>query len=170
MAAAHETLIGLEDGQVNPEGVFVASAGFGSQYERQARQAQREFVNAILRRESGAVISPTEFASAAQQYFPQPGDGPEVLAQKRAARQRALQGLINASQGAYEEWYGAGSGAETPEPPPPSGTVIGAIVGARGAQRSTLERPSQIPANEWAAMTPQERQRVIDILGRQGAQ
>lgn len=171
MAAAHQTLVGLEDGQVNPEGVFVAGAGWGSQYERQARQAQREFVNAILRRESGAVISPSEFQSAAQQYFPQPGDGPEVLAQKRAARQRAMQGLINASQGAYEEWYGEGSGAEAPpDTAPPTGFGIGAMVGALGAPRSVLERPNEIPANEWAAMTPAERNRVIQILGRQGGQ
>jgi len=53
---------------------------------------------------------------------------------------------------------------------PGQGTGIGAMVGARGAPRDVLERPNEIPANEWAAMTPQERQRVIQILGRQGGQ
>ncbi len=60
---------------------------------QQAEQAQRDFVNAVLRRESGAVISPSEFANAQKQYFPQPGDDPKTLAQKRANRQLAISGL-----------------------------------------------------------------------------
>ena len=64
-------------------------------------QAKRDFINAVLRRESGAVISPEEFANADQQYFPQPGDGPEVIAQKRKNRETTIQGLkISAGQGA----------------------------------------------------------------------
>lgn len=59
-----------------------------SEKGQQLRQAQRDFLNAVLRRESGAVITDTEFASGTQQYFPQPGDGPAVIAQK--ARNRAL--------------------------------------------------------------------------------
>lgn len=59
-----------------------------SEKGQQLRQAQRDFLNAVLRRESGAVIADTEFASGTQQYFPQPGDGPAVIAQK--ARNRAL--------------------------------------------------------------------------------
>jgi hypothetical protein len=46
-------------------------------------QAERNFVNAVLRRESGAAIAPHEFSSAEKQYFPRPGDSPEVLEQKR---------------------------------------------------------------------------------------
>jgi hypothetical protein len=60
---------------------------------QQAEQAQRDFVNAVLRRESGAVISDQEFANAQKQYFPQPNDTPQVLAQKRRNRQMAIQGL-----------------------------------------------------------------------------
>lgn len=56
-------------------------------------QAKRDFINAQLRRESGAVISPEEFANAEQQYFPQPGDGPQVIEQKRQNRQNAIRGL-----------------------------------------------------------------------------
>jgi hypothetical protein len=64
-------------------------------------QAKRDFINAVLRRESGAVISPEEFANAEQQYFPQPGDGPEVIKQKRKNRETTIQGLkISAGQGA----------------------------------------------------------------------
>ena len=71
-------------------------------------QAKRDFVNAVLRRESGAVISKEEFANAEQQYFPQPGDGPEVIAQKRANREAALRG--------FEISAGQGAGLVTPEP------------------------------------------------------
>ena len=60
---------------------------------QQLEQAQRDFVNAQLRRESGAVIADTEFANAAQQYFPQPGDGPEVIEQKSRAREIAIQNM-----------------------------------------------------------------------------
>lgn len=56
-------------------------------------QARRDFVNAILRRESGAVISQQEFDNANKQYFPVPGDTPEVIAQKRRNRETAIQGL-----------------------------------------------------------------------------
>ena len=34
-------------------------------------QAQRDWINANLRKESGAVIADSEFENAAQQYFPQ---------------------------------------------------------------------------------------------------
>jgi hypothetical protein len=64
---------------------------------QQAEQAKRDFVNAILRRESGAVISPSEFENANQQYFPQPGDSPEVIAQKAANRQIAIEGVQRAA-------------------------------------------------------------------------
>lgn len=62
-----------------------------------AQQAQRNFVNAVLRRESGAVISDEEFANAAQQYFPQPGDSPAVVAQKAQNRMTAIAGVRRAS-------------------------------------------------------------------------
>lgn len=173
MAASHQTLERLEAMFTDPAGVFLAQGGMGTENERLVRQAQREFVNAILRRESGAVIADSEFASAAQQYFPQPGDTAAVIAQKRAARQRSIQGLINASQGAYDEWYGEGSGAEPPPAPAAgsgTGSVIGAMVGAVGAPRAELERPREIPAEEWSAMTPEERDRIIQILARQPQQ
>lgn len=66
-------------------------------------QAERNFVNAVLRRESGAAISPSEFNSAEKQYFPRPGDTPEVLAQKKANRDQVRASLQAASQGAYAQ-------------------------------------------------------------------
>lgn len=60
---------------------------------QQAEQAQRDFVNAVLRRESGAAISASEFENARKQYFEQPGDLPAVKAQKAANRRLAIAGM-----------------------------------------------------------------------------
>lgn len=62
--------------------------------EQQVAQAQRDFLNAALRKESGASISANELANGRRQYFPQPGDKPEVLAQKAQNRQTAIQGIL----------------------------------------------------------------------------
>ena len=72
-------------------------------YFQQQVQAERNFINAQLRRESGAAISPSEFSNAEQQYFPQPGDTPEVLAQKKANRELAQANLIREAGSAYDE-------------------------------------------------------------------
>ncbi len=56
-------------------------------------QAQRDWVRAKLRKESGAVIGPDEMAAEIKQYFPQPGEGPKVVAQKKEARKRAEEQL-----------------------------------------------------------------------------
>jgi len=64
---------------------------------QQYEQAQRNFVNAVLRRESGAVISDEEFANARQQYFPQPGDKPDVIAQKMENRQTVISNLYQSA-------------------------------------------------------------------------
>lgn len=58
-----------------------------------AEQAGNEFLQAILRKDTGAAITAQEQELYGKTYLPQPGDGPEVLAMKRAARQRALDAL-----------------------------------------------------------------------------
>lgn len=65
-------------------------------------QAARNFINAVLRRESGAVISPSEFSEARQQYLPQPGDTPEALAQKAENRRYVFATMKRAAGRAYE--------------------------------------------------------------------
>lgn len=60
---------------------------------QQLEQAEKNFINAVLRKESGAAIAKTEFDNAAQQYFPQPGDSKEVLAQKKQNRLTTMQSL-----------------------------------------------------------------------------
>jgi hypothetical protein len=58
---------------------------------RQFFQAERNFINAVLRKESGAVISDAEFENARRQYIPQPGDDANTLEQKRRNRALAIQ-------------------------------------------------------------------------------
>ena len=57
-------------------------------------QAKRDFMTAVLRRESGAAISTGEFTTADQQYFPQIGDSAKVVAQKARNRDLAIQGIL----------------------------------------------------------------------------
>lgn len=82
-------------------------------------QARRDFVNAILRRESGAVIADSEFDNADKQYFPQPGDSPEVIAQKRRNRETAIEGVrVGAGEGSS---YVDGGGENAAPSGPPAG-------------------------------------------------
>lgn len=85
VAAAETPIIGGLAG-------WAGNAMLGDQGQ-QAEQAQRDFINAVLRRESGAVISEPEFKNAAKQYFPQQGDSKAVLDQKRRNRQLAIRGM-----------------------------------------------------------------------------
>jgi surface antigen len=64
-------------------------------------QARVNFITAVLRKESGASISPTEFATAEKNYFPAPGDSETIVKQKQAARELAIKGMkIQAGKGA----------------------------------------------------------------------
>lgn len=95
------------DRLLESEGILVNSNKFGSFFARgsvlpnflksedrqEFEQAQRNFINSVLRRESGAVISDQEFTNARRQYFPQPGDTDGVLAQKRSNRNTVINGF-----------------------------------------------------------------------------
>lgn len=73
---------------------------------KQFEQAEKNFITAVLRRESGAAISAEEFKDARQVYIPQVGDDAETLAQKALARRTVFQGMVNESVGAYEQLGG----------------------------------------------------------------
>jgi hypothetical protein len=67
--------------------------GGASDQQQSYEQAQRNFVSAVLRKESGAAISNEEYANEAQKYFPQPGDSASTIEQKARARDLAIEGL-----------------------------------------------------------------------------
>lgn len=104
MQAAGSVLDGLASKGVDQPGLIKRAAdavGMGgaanwtqSGEQQQVEQAQRDFINAVLRRESGAAIADSEFSNARQQYFPQVGDSPEVIAQKRKNREIATAGVL----------------------------------------------------------------------------
>jgi hypothetical protein len=56
-------------------------------------QAANDWVRAKLRKESGAVISPQEMEQEIRTYFPVPGDGLDVIAQKAASRAQAVEAM-----------------------------------------------------------------------------
>lgn len=74
------------------ERAVVPDAALSEPLKKQ-RQAERNFVTAQLRRESGAAISPSEFKTAEVQYFPRAGDSSDILVQKARNRQILFNGL-----------------------------------------------------------------------------
>lgn len=94
LAAAGTNQPGLIKRAADTVGLGAAANFTQSPEQQQVEQFQRDFVNATLRRESGAAISEGEFANARQQYFPQPGDSAQVIEQKRRNRDLATQGFL----------------------------------------------------------------------------
>ena len=133
---ANDNLEGLE-GQGTKFGANLLSAlpfGVGNMAQTPEfqlySQSQEDWINAVLRDESGAAIGPDEFVSAKTQYFPQVGDGPEVIAQKRANRKTKELGL----------W--TKSGQDTPYPtgynPPALGGKSGKTIKTYDAQGNLI--------------------------------
>lgn len=58
-----------------------------------ASAAGQEFLQAILRKDTGAAITDNEQVLYGRLYLPQPGDSPEVLEYRRQARQRAVDAI-----------------------------------------------------------------------------
>lgn len=85
---------------------FWAEVNSPTQYLRsstiqQYDQASRNLINAILRPESGAVVSQQEFDNARKQYVPLPGDSDETLKIKRANVKAKFEGYKKAAGPAY---------------------------------------------------------------------
>lgn len=94
-AAAVPIIGGVLDNAVSS--MLPTWAGAPNAKQQRYGQAKRDFINATLRQESGAAIGESEFANADKQYFPQPGDTPEVIAQKRANREQIVRSFqVNA--------------------------------------------------------------------------
>jgi hypothetical protein len=78
-----------------------ARTKFTSTEQQQYRQAQENWVRANLRKESGAVIGADEMNAEIKTYFPQPGEMPEVVAQKQLARQVTQEAMKTAAGKSY---------------------------------------------------------------------
>lgn len=79
-------------------GNVVARSPEMQQYEQSAEQ----WIRAFLRKESGAAIGKDEFTRDFKVYFPQPGDGPEVVKQKERARLDAMRSFQGETRGFFD--------------------------------------------------------------------
>lgn len=98
---------GREDASASPKNRALGSVPLVGNFlvdekYQEADQAKRDFINAVLRKESGAVIGADEFDNADKQYFPQPGDSASVKQQKRRNRDLAVKGLERAAGSALD--------------------------------------------------------------------
>jgi len=78
--------------------------------QQQYKQAADDWIRAKLRKESGAVIGEDEMRKEYETYFPQIGEGPEVIAQKAQARAIATNSMKTSAGRAYQPYV----------PPPPA--------------------------------------------------
>jgi hypothetical protein len=86
-----QALTGLGDtvaGGVPLVGNMIKSPEF-----QQAEQAGTEFLQAVLRKDTGAAITAQEQEEYGKVYLPRPGDTPETIAQKKKSRIRALEAM-----------------------------------------------------------------------------
>jgi len=86
-------------------GVPVVGSAMQSSNYQKFGQAKSQFITALLRQESGAAIGKEEFTRYDKEFFPQPGDAPEVVAQKAQSRQVAIAAMKK----------GAGPGYKSPD-------------------------------------------------------
>lgn len=108
---------------------FGLSKGAQSDEFQVARAAADEFLQAILRKDTGAAITADEQALYGQTYLPQPGDSVAVLAHKSQARRRAVEalkaGMTPAAIVAQERALNASGSASLPDEAPQGWTEIG---------------------------------------------
>ena len=100
-------------GDVSVSGFLAGEEGTGgplnflrSGADQSLEAAQREWIAALLRKDTGAAVTPQEFKLYGPMYFPQPGDKPETIAQKQRARERAFRGSVSSSEGSFETNFG----------------------------------------------------------------
>jgi hypothetical protein len=118
---AHQALEGMEE-KMASKGVM-AQLGYNympnmaqSEENQLYRQAQRQFTEARLRKDSGAAIAASEYANDEKTYFPQPGDTKAVLDRKRQARSMVLRSLKDQAGRAYREDVPSSGAAAAPAP------------------------------------------------------
>ena len=84
-----------------------------------AQNAGDEFLQAILRKDTGAAITEQEQMLYGKTYLPQPGDSEAVMAQKQQARRRAVEAIkagMSPAQMIAQEKALAASGSESLQP------------------------------------------------------
>jgi hypothetical protein len=107
----------LTAGVDNIFNVLPGVLGGYSPEQQQVLNGRINFITAVLRKESGASIQPSEFATAERLYFPKPGDSDVVIKQKQRARELAIQAMkIQAGPGAKNIGANAPVGGNANDP------------------------------------------------------
>lgn len=148
MDAALTSLAGNVAGKV-PYGTFLQSEEY-----QMADQAGREFLASLLRKDSGATITPDEMSNYGAIYLPQPGNPPKVLEQKKQARKRAVE-AIKAGMPANAILYMESALAASAPPQPPSaeqpatsGEIVeGTVIENDNGEQLVLKNGQWVPAN-----------------------
>lgn len=129
-----------------------------------AEQAGQEFLASILRKDTGAAITPQEFEIYGAMYLPRPGDSAAQLEQKRQARSTALQ-AVRASMG--------GAAAALPEVQAVAPRSIGEALGGAASRAAPTAAPRTISgalagagAAVQRARNPQTGQTLILVNGQ----
>lgn len=77
-------------------------------------QAMRAFTEARLRADSGAAVPQHEYDNDRKMYFPQPGDTPETLAQKKQARRVVIESFRESAGPAVSDVLKSNAGGGPP--------------------------------------------------------
>jgi hypothetical protein len=83
----------LAEGAGNIMNVLPSVMGGPNENQQMYEQAKKNFITAVLRKESGAAIGQNEFVTEEKKYFPQAGESDKVIAQKQRARDLAIQAM-----------------------------------------------------------------------------
>jgi hypothetical protein len=107
---------GTKGGERTAESIPLVGNYLHTENYQKYKQARDNFITALLRDESGAAIGTAEFNRYERELFPQPGDGPGVIEQKREARRIAIEGMKKGAGPGYK------SPTEAPAPAAPAAT------------------------------------------------
>jgi hypothetical protein len=86
---------------------------------QQARQSQNQWAEQMLRMQTGAAATADEIKRTVATYFPQIGDSPETVKQKKTMRQQAEGGVYDAAGRAKSR-----ADTNAPKRPPMKGQVV----------------------------------------------
>jgi hypothetical protein len=132
MKAASRVLDKLENEGMNMSSIGTQTAtalsgGVGnlvtSPRAQQARQAQNQWAEQMLRMQTGAAATTDEVARTVSTYFPQIGDSEEVVTQKREMRKQAENGVFAASGRAQDRVPGGSEGGKVRKYNPATGRI-----------------------------------------------
>lgn len=127
---------------------------------RQAEVSAKEFLSAVLRKDTGAAVTDHEFELYGGLYLPQPGDDDKTLDIKRSARRRAIRGI--------KKGLGTATVLADSFPEMFDGTNTLPKATKPGPAAASKPAPKQLSAEEqelWPYLKPDEQERLLKLYG-----